>query len=471
MSYRSPFFILLICNLLLAVPAVAQQSLFTYQGQLQQGGQPFDGEADLEFRLFDSLSNGTQIGNVQAHDNWPIADGLFQVELDFGADAFSGQPRYLEVRVNDGVLMPRQAVRPSPVAQFALASGPVAGEACTAGLLTGTIVTGWNGDGDATVKCFRNLVTTLAGSSDGLADGASSDAQFSWPAGAAVDASGNVYVADLGNNRIRKITPAGLVTTLAGSSFGFADGDVSVALFASPIDVAVDSAGNVYVADSWNNRIRKITPAGEVSTLAGGTAGSADGDGEDAQFDVPHGLTVDMTGNVYVADRDNHRIRKVTPTGSVTTLAGSTQGYTDGVGEDAQFNRPLGIAVDPAGNVIVTDSNNNRIRKVTPAGEVTTLAGSFQGNGDGVGTGAQFNLPTVLALDAAGNVFVADSNNHRIRKVSPAGEVTTLAGSTAGLVDGVGPAAQFNNPRGVAVDAAGNVFIADYNNHQIRKLN
>jgi sugar lactone lactonase YvrE len=348
---------------------------------------------------------------------------------------------------------------------------PANGEPCTAGVLSGTIVNGHDGDGNVTVKCFRNLVTTFVGSTFGSTDGVATAAQFYYPYGVAVDAAGSVYVADTSNHRIRKITPAGAVSTLAGSTQGFASGVGAAAQFNSPYGVAVDAAGNVYVADNSNHRIRKISPTGVVSTLAGSTSGYADGTGTVAQFNFPSGVAVDAAGNVYVADTSNHRIRKITSAGAVTTLAGSTSGYADGTGTVAQFNTPRGVAVDAAGNVYVADTVNHRIRKITPAGAVTTLAGSTSGYADGTGTVAQFNSPYGVAVDAAGNVYVADTSNRRIRKITSAGAVTTLAGSTFGFGDGVGAAAQFNTPRGVAVDAAGNVYVADTNNYRIRKIN
>jgi len=173
----------------------------------------------------------------------------------------------------------------------------------------------------------------------------------------------------------------------------------------------------VYVADYYNNRIRKITPEGLVSTLAGSTEGFRDGDGRSAQFNGPYGVAVDAAGNVYVADGDNHLIRKITPEGLVSTLAGSTRGSADGVGTSAQFNYPYGVEVDAAGTVYVADYYNNRIRKVTPEGLVSTLAGSTEGFRDGLGRSAQFNRPSGVAVDAAGNVYVADSFNNRIRRI------------------------------------------------------
>ena len=327
------------------------------------------------------------------------------------------------------------------------------------------------------------VVTTLArtAGSSGSADGTGADAGFYYPTGVAVDASGNVFVADTDNNKIRKITPAGVVTTLAGAdrySSGSADGTGGDALFSRPKGVAADGAGNVFVADSGNNTIRKITPGGVVTTFAGtaGWSGSADGTGAAARFNHPTSVAVDGSGNVLVADSDNNTIRKITPAGMVTTLAGTaaSRGSADGTGSVARFYSPSGVAVDGAGNVFVADSVYNTIRKITPAGVVTTLAGTARaiGSPDGTGAAARFNAPEGLALDDAGNVFVADSGNNKIRMITPGGVVTTLAGAagTPGGADGTGTAARFNGPQGVTVDRAGNVFVADSGNSTIRKI-
>jgi outer membrane protein assembly factor BamB len=317
---------------------------------------------------------------------------------------------------------------------------------------------------------------TLAGlaANPGSADGTGSAARFNAPFSVAVDSAGNLYVADLGNHTIRKVTPAGVVTTLAGLAGrqGSADGMGSAARFACPSGVAVDSAGNVYVADRDNHTIRKVTAAGVVTTLAGlaGSSGTADGTGSAARFYLPSGVAVDSAGNVYVGDTPNCTIRKVTPAGAVTTLAGlagtgSNSGSTDGQGSAARFYEPRGVAVDSAGNVYVADSRNDTIRKVTPTGVVTTLAGlaGSLGSADGTGGAARFSRPFGVAVDSAGNVYVADTDNATIRKVTPTGVVTTLAGlaGSGGSADGTGSAARFGGPTGVALDNTGNIYVAD----------
>lgn len=313
-------------------------------------------------------------------------------------------------------------------------------------------------------------VSTLAGSTKGFADGAGAAAQFDTPSGVAVDASGNVYVADDGNHKIRKITPTGVVTTFAGSTEGFADGTGSTAQFNSPKGIAVDASGNVYVTDEGNFKIRKITPAGAVTTLAGSTVGFADGSGTSAQFNLLRGIAVDAAGNVYAADRGNHRIRKISPAGVVTTLAGSSRGSTDGTGVTAKFNELKGIAVDASGNVYAADEFNHKIRKITPAGLVTTLAGSTEGFADGAALESQFDRPSDVAVDASGSIYVADGANHKIRKLRVEGTVTTLAGSVIGFADGTATGAKFDFPTGIAVDASGNLYVADLFNRKIRKI-
>jgi len=305
------------------------------------------------------------------------------------------------------------------------------------------------------------LVSTLAGSvAYSFADGQGTAAHFSYPSGIAVDSAGNMQVADTSNNRIRKITPGGLVSTFAGSAYGSADGPGATAQFSGPSGVGVDSAGNTFVADSGNNRIRKITPGGLVSTFAGSSDGFADGQGTAAQFSRPADVAVDSAGTVYVTDPGNRRVRKITPGGVVSTFAGSGDyGGVDGQGTAAQFNSPQGIAIDSADNVYVTEYYNHRIRKITPGGLVSTFAGA-----------AELTFPTGVAVDSAGTVYVANYNRYIINKITPGGLVSTLAGSqfSDGFTDGQGTAAKFSRITDVAVDSAGKVYVTDTN--LIRKI-
>lgn len=286
-------------------------------------------------------------------------------------------------------------------------------------------------------------VSTLAGggggTNSGHVDGQGINALFYHPVGVAVDTSGYSYVADLDNNLIRKIDPGGNVSTLAGGGCtgcvnpGYADGQGTNAMFNLPYGLAVDGSGNVYVADNDNNLVRKITPGGNVSTLAGGGCagctnhGYADGQGTNAVFYHLCSVAVDGSGNIYVADEGNNLIRKVTPGGYVSTLAGggcsgcTNRGYANGQGVNAVFYSPQGVAVDGTGNVYVADEGNNLIRKINPSGNVSTLAGGGgginSGNADGQGTNAEFNAPNGVGTDCSCHVYVADQNNNLIRLI------------------------------------------------------
>ncbi len=277
-------------------------------------------------------------------------------------------------------------------------------------------------------------------------------------------------------------TPYTFITLAGGGEAGSADGPGSEARFSGPHGIAVDTAGTIYVADTYNNTIRKISPAGVVSTLAGspGVLGSADGTGSDARFNQPWTVAVDAAGNLYVTDNGNETIRKITAGGEVGTFAGQVGefGSADGAGSEALFWFATGVAVDADGSVYVADSNNNTIRKISPDAVVTTLAGRANGyvpapgSEDGAGSAARFHRPNGVAVDGAGDVYVADYANHTIRKITPEGVVNTVAGQApeSGNVDATGNDARLNHPTGVAVDSAGNVYVAEFIGNTIRKI-
>ena len=333
------------------------------------------------------------------------------------------------------------------------------------------------------------VISTVAGngtqgfSGDG---GPATSAQFYRPFGVAVDTVGNLFIADPYTGRIRKVTPDGVISTVAGNGtdgFGGDGGQAISASLAMPSSVTVDTAGNLFIADQYNERIRKVTPGGVISTVAGnGTYGfSGDGGpGTSAQLDSPAGVAMDVAGNQYIADGGNYRIRKVTSGGVISTVAGNgTQGFSGDGGQatSAQINNGSGgEAEDTAGNLFIADDGNNRIRKVTPGGVISTVAGNgtpgFSGDG-GPATSAQLAGPWGVAVDMAGNLFIAERYNNCIRKVTPGGVISTVAGNgTQGFSGDGGPAtsAQLFYPVGIAVDTAGNLFIADEYNYRIRKV-
>jgi gliding motility-associated-like protein len=388
------------------------------------------------------------------------------------------------------------------------------------------------------------VISTFAGNGVngyGGDGGAATKASLSFPNGVAVDASGNVYIADAGNNRIRKVNTSGIISTVAGNGFGWYGGDGGQATATelnNPTGIFVDASGNMYIADKNNSRVRKVATSGIISTIAGngtsgyagdagpataaelnsptsvtmattgvlyiadngnqrirqisggnittyagnGTAGNTgDGSGATAaEINNPFGVSIDGSGNVYIGDASNNKVRKVSTSGIITTYAGNgTSGYSGDGGPAtlAKLNYSSGVFADPTGNVYIVDELNGRVRYVNTGGTINLVAGngvfSFSGDG-GPADSAQLFFPVGVATDYSGNTYIADCFNHRIRKVSPSGIITTFAGNgTGGFAGDGGPAtnAEINFPTGVAADAAGNIYIADVSNNRIRKVN
>ncbi|MCA8023611.1 NHL repeat-containing protein [Burkholderia metallica] len=339
---------------------------------------------------------------------------------------------------------------------------------------------GCDGDDPATTSptslAQNEAIVVFAGSNQlGSVDDVGALASFNNHASLAVDATGIIYVADAGNNKIRKISMNGVVTTIAGSGQpGSTDGAGTEATFDHPSGIAVDLAGNLYVADTANNKVRKITPAGLVTTLAGsGKTGSTDGVGVDVSFNHPMGIAVDGAGSLYVADTENNLIRMITAAGLVTTLAGSGQpGSADGNGKYASFNHPWGIAVDGTGSLYVADTKNNQIRKITAPGLVTTLAGSGQpGSTDGLRANASFDHPSGIAVDETGLLYVADTENGLIRKISAVGLVTTLAESgQSGSIDDLRGTMSLNHPMGIVISSGGVAYLTEVDTNRIYSM-
>jgi len=370
----------------------------------------------------------------------------------------------------------------------------------------------WLGVGAAAIVTLTTAATVTAGSASGVSGsdkittiagigkfgiggfsgdgGRATKAQLSQPSAVAVDRKGNVYIADTRNNRVRKVTPGGTITTLAGMSYndGFSGdgGPATSAMLSHPIGVAVDVQGNVYIADSSNHRVRKVSPAGTITTLAGSGTGAPgfSGDGgpaTSAMLYQPAGVAVDGKGNVYIADTNNNRVRKVSADGTITTIAGTGKAGFSGDGgpaTSAMLKVPHSAAVDRYGNVYIADYGNLRVRKVSPGGKITTIAGTgvngFSGEG-GRATSAQTTGPFGVAVDAQGNVYIAEPAVGRVLKVS-GGRLTRIAGRdprgrSGGLGEG-GPAtsAKLSTPGGVAVDGKGNVYFADFGYGTVRKV-
>ena len=332
----------------------------------------------------------------------------------------------------------------------------------------------------------QNIITTIAGTgTKGISwdGGAATSAQLYVPFGVAVDISGNVYIVDTDNRKIRMVTSRGIITTFAGTGDMGSSGDGGAATSAqlnSPYGVSVDISGNVYIADTYNSKIRKVTSTGIIITIAGTGAFGSSGDGgaaTSAQLVYPLGVSVDISGNVYIADTGNSKIRKVTSLGIITTIAGTGMWGSSGDGgaaTSAQLWGLSGVSVDISGIVYIADGWNNKIRMVISTGIITTFAGTGTAGSSGDGgaaTSAQLNGPSGVSVDISGNVYIADGSNSKIRMVTSTGIITTFAGmGTQGDSGdgGAATAAQLNYPSGVSVDISGNVYIADISNSKIR---
>jgi len=345
----------------------------------------------------------------------------------------------------------------------------------------GPVTIAVNGDGASGPEFdfdYTITVSIFSGTSmlPGLVNGPASTAQFKTPRGMAIDNNNNIYVADEQNNCIRRVSSSGSVITFAGSGIaGYQDGIGTSAQFKHPYDIAFDSINQFfYVADKDNHCIRKISMSGNVVTVAGipGTVGYVDAPGSSARFSSPTGVAVtNELERIFVADGGNHCIRKIDNLSVVTTVAGTqTSGNLDGSGASAQFSMPYEIAADQSGNLYVTDISNHNVRRMDQSGNVNTIAGAgFPGFADGNGTSAIFNRPCGI-IEADGILLVCDAFNHKLRKIESNDEVTTLAGSTSGFSNGVGSQVKFYQPGGIVRDSYGIFYIADTGNNSIRKI-
>jgi sugar lactone lactonase YvrE len=328
-----------------------------------------------------------------------------------------------------------------------------------------------NGTNLSTMRLITGTVNTLAGSDIGFKDDASVlNSQFNNPSDVVINNDGDVFVVDSGNNRIRKISSVDGVTTLAGGTTGDID-DIGInAQFDTPNGIVIDSDGNLFVTDTFNHKIRKITPSGEVSTFAGSTAGFTNGNGTAAKFNEPIDLVIDKDRNLYITDSKNYKIRKITPSGDVSTFTGTTIGFSDGSKAIAKFNGITGICIDDDGNLYVTDTKNFAIRKIDKNGKVGTIAGGIQGYKDGKVDDAEFNSIGGINIDYFGNLYVTEFLDNTIRKIDTDGNVSTFAGGVQGKNDGFETAAEFDGPADLAFDSLGSLYVADYNNGRIRKI-
>jgi sugar lactone lactonase YvrE len=318
-----------------------------------------------------------------------------------------------------------------------------------------------------------------AGSGIGFTNGGAGDARFRFPYGVVADDDGTLYVTDRNNHCIRRMGTDGVVSTFAGSSTpGYLDGTGAAARFYFPSGITIDADGNLYVTEFGTHRVRRITPSGVVSTIAGSGpvsvdgGGFANGTGTQARFNSPMGIARDVSGNLYVADVGNHCIRRITPQGFVSTYSGAEAGYADGSLSAARFFYPYGMAIDAVGNLYVADTYNHRIRRISTDGEVTTIAGdgepSFRDSSNALF--ARFRFPNQVYVDTEGNLLVADTYNHRIRILMEGGAYTVAGGTPETYVDGSADVARFHSPAGLAGSLQNGLWVADESNHRIRRM-